>query len=219
MNETTSSIRVLITEDHPVTRLGLRGVVNAQTDMTVVGEAESSAELMNRLDDVWPDVLLLDFMLPDGDGFQVVRELSETRLPHTLIISMCEEEMYARRAFRLGALGYIMKNAPAEELVRAIRTVAEGELYASQAIKDRIFKMAINPTSHARDDALDTLSDREIEVLAHLGRREGNVQIAEMLGLNDRTIATYKVRLRDKLNCQTMEELEKEAVRLVTGES
>lgn len=218
MGNGSQKIRVIVTEDHPVTRLGLCGIVEANSNMEITGEAASGSELLALLDKEMPDVLLLDLMLPDTDGFQLLRQLKATqKLPHTLVISMCKEEIYAQRVFKLGALGYVMKNACAEEVVSALETVARGDVYASQVIKDKMFRLAICPNDEAHEKVLQSLSDREFEVLTYLGQHLGNRQIADILKINDRTIATYKVRLRDKLDCQSMEDLEAKAVALLNG--
>lgn len=216
----SDEVCVVITEDHPITRMGLCSLVSSTPGMKVVGEASSAKELASLLDNTRPDVLMLDLMLPDTNGFDLLRDLKDKdRLPPTLVVSMFQEDAYAKQVLKSGAMGYIMKDADGVEIINAIREVANGELYVSAEMKKKLLKLAVAPENCDEEDVFEKLSFREGEVLMKLGLNLKNHEIAEILGVSRKTVATYKARLRDKFNCETMEELEEKAVKLIRGPS
>ncbi|ACB77523.1 response regulator [Opitutus terrae] len=205
----TSALTVLVIDDHPATREGLRAAIDAQRDLRVVGEAATWQEARRLAAELRPDVMVLDLNLPDGNGWTLVEQLKAAdALPPTLVLSVCDEQLYARRLLRAGAGGYLMKDEPMETILRAIREVREGRIIASATITNSLLSEALGmredePPAEAHDGNLAELSDRELQIFALLGRGLRNKEIAARLRLSEKTVATYKVRLMSKLGVRT----------------
>lgn len=201
-------IRVLIADDHPLLRKGLREAVEAQRDMQVCGEAA-------RADDVLPlaargcDVLVLDLMMPGRGGLDVLADL-KAQHPHlpVIILTAASPEQFAQRALRAGAAGFLTKESAPTELVTAIRKVSEGGRYLSHAVAEQVAWQAQEPAAAVHH----TLSDRELEVMRRLAGGEGISEIAAHLALSPKTVSTYRARVLEKLNLHNNAELVKYAL-------
>ncbi len=202
-------IRVLIADDHAVLRAGLRMLLDAEPDIEVVGEARDGLEVLARVRDLAPDILLLDLAMPRMGGLEVLERIREAS-PRTrvLILTMHEEEEYLQKALRAGSAGYVLKRAAAEELLSAIRAVYHGGVYlhpehARQLVEDMVDRAA----RQREQEAGPPLSPREQEVLRLIALGYTNQQAAEALYLSVKTVETYRARLMAKLGLRTRAEL------------
>jgi two-component system, NarL family, response regulator NreC len=206
-----NKIKIVIADDHAVLRAGLRLMLNAEPDMEVVGEAANGIDAVKVAQLLKPDVLLLDISMPGLTGPAVARSVKSER-PETkvLVVSMHEDESYLREMLQAGADGYVPKKAADIELLAAIRSTYKGEHFIHSSLtKDLIpeFKPQSVP-----NDVINSLSRREREVLYLLAMGYTNQEMAERLMLSVKTVETYKIRLKDKLNLHGRSELVRFAV-------
>ena len=207
------SIGVLLVEDHPAMREGLRVAIDCQPGMRVVGEAGSWHEGFRLARELAPDVMMLDLNLPDGNGWRLLEQLRSLEvLPPTLVLSVCDEALYARRLLQAGARGYLMKDEPIGSVLHAIREIHAGRLVASRALSSELMAKALDLAEGTEPDDMSAtageLSDRELQVFALIAQRLSNKDIATCLSLSEKTVHTYKRRLMSKLGVRTTPELE-----------
>jgi len=197
--------RIFIVDDHILIREGLKKILSTESDLTIVGEAQSGNEALDKLDKCCCDVLLLDIALPDKNGLEVLKEM-KTRHPkvHVMILSLYPEERYALRAMKDGADGYITKNSATDELFLAIRTVIGGKKYVSPVVAQ---ELADHLQSDQKQPAHERLSDREFQVLLLIGSGQTVSQIADKLSLSLSTVNTYRTHILVKMNLKTNVEL------------
>ena len=205
-------VRVLICDDHPIFREGLKKTLGVHPDIRVVGEAGSAAELFELLAHTPCDVLVLDISLPDRNGLEVLGELraeggpprAGSTGPAVVVLSMHSEQQYAVRAIRAGASAYIEKASVPLELVNALRKAASGGVYVSPTQAEQL---ALEVSGRSAVPAQERLSERELQVLRLLGEGQGIKQIAHRLRLSPSTIATYRSRILVKLKLKSTAEL------------
>jgi len=204
-------IRVLIADDHPVVRRGLRQLLEEAGDIVVGGEAGSAAETLDQVRRNRWDVLVLDLDLPDRSGLEVMRDvkLVQENLP-ILFLTVASEDQFAIRALRAGAAGYMTKKTAPEELVGAIRKVVNGGRYVTAAVAERI---ALHLDKDVETPVHESLSDREYEVFQMLASGRTATQVAEALHLSVKTVSTYRSRVLEKMGLRTNAELTVYAVR------
>ncbi|PYS94332.1 MAG: DNA-binding response regulator [Acidobacteria bacterium] len=197
--------RILIIDDHEVVRDGVKRIFDEQPGPTFFGEASTAQEALKLARAQAWDVAILDLSLGGRSGLEVLKELKQTRprLP-VLILSMHSEEQYARRAFKAGAAGYITKDSPRTELVKAVNKVIAGGKYVSPALAEKLVVALGRGTDHPPHEAL---SDREFEVLRLIASGKTVSEIADLLSLSDKTISTYRARLLEKMGMKTSAEL------------
>ncbi len=199
------SIRVLIVDDHGVVRAGLRLLVDAEDDLEAVGEAGNARDAVFETRSLQPDVILLDVVMPDRSGLEVLPELLEEHSKaRVLVLSMQDDPRYVREAFAVGASGYVLKEAADAEVVTAIREVAKGGRYVHPELGARL--VAAEAEAERRADA-DPLSDREREVLRLLALGHTNQEIAQMLFISVRTAETHRAHIMQKLRLSSRAEL------------
>jgi DNA-binding NarL/FixJ family response regulator len=206
--------RVLIVDDHAVLREGLTLVINVQPDLMVCGEAANVSGGLQAVATVQPDIALVDLSLMGGSGLELVKDLKEQypSLP-TLVLSLHDESLYAERALRAGARGYIMKRAPIPSLLSAIRKILDGESYLSETMGSVVVRQTLgDPESTGNGDPLEKLSDRELEVFQLLGEGHGTREIAQQLGLSMKTVSCYRQNIQTKLHLKDAAALMQRAV-------
>jgi DNA-binding NarL/FixJ family response regulator len=197
--ERVKIIKVLLADDHILIRAGLKALLEEKSDIHVVDEASNGVEAVSSFIKHKPDVVILDISMPVMDGLETCKQLrkidSEAKI---LILSVYNEQQYATRALVSGASGYINKQASQEELYKAIRCVADGQFYLAEGNKDVILSKLLH--MKGQHDLIDTLSDRELQVLRLLSQGKGIKEIASYLGLSIKTIDNYRYRVMTKLN-------------------
>ena len=206
--------RILILDDHPLTRYGMARLIEQEPNLAVCGEAESAQSALAAVKDLKPRLVLADLTLPGGEGLEFIKDMRA--LPPevaVLVVSMHDETLYAERALRAGARGYIMKNEGGEKLVEAIGQVLQGKTYLSASMSGRV--MDVFSTRRRRTDGslLDKLTDREFEVFHLLGQGLTTHEIGERLRLSTKTVETHRIHVRQKLQIKTGPGLIKYAVR------
>lgn len=192
--------RILVSDDHPFLRLGLAMLLNRQADLCCCGEADSVPGTMKLVGELKPDLLLLDLFLGEGDGLELIKSL-RAQYPQTqiLVISQLDEAVYAERALRAGACGYVMKEQPPEEVLAAMRTVLGGELYVSRKLAAAMLRKTLQAKAEPRGNGVDSLTDRELQVFRSLGTGLSTREIAAELNLSFKTIETYRENIKHKL--------------------
>ncbi|HEX5109229.1 MAG TPA: response regulator transcription factor [Vicinamibacterales bacterium] len=202
-----SKTRILIVDDHPIVRLGIRQMLAAERDLEVCGEAESADAARQLIRSTRPDLAIVDLSLAQGSGLDLVRSLheSESTLP-VLVLSMHDEALFAERVIRAGARGYIMKREAITGLVGAIRQVLSGRIYVSEGMAQAILER-LGHEGRATDNPLASLTDREMAVFDLIGRGLNTAAIAEQLAVSIKTIETYRSNIKTKLNLKDATDL------------
>ncbi len=205
--------RILIVDDHPVLRDGLAQLINRQPGLKVCGVAESAGQALGLIQSLTPDLAIVDISLRDSDGIELMKEL-RSRFPQlwVLALSIHDETFFAERALRAGARGYVMKQEPTDKIMKAIRSVLNGEIYVSEKISTRMLHQVVNGSRDTCSSPLERLSDRELQVFRLIGRGYGTREIAQELRLSVKTIETYRAHIMEKLELRGASELVKCAV-------
>ena len=205
--------KVLVVDDHPIVREGMALLINRETDLTVCADAEESNAALEAIDNFRPDLAIVDISLPGRDGLELLKMIraKDPQMP-VLILSMHGESVYAERALRAGANGYIMKQEATDKVLVAIRRILNREIYVSEQIANRILRHMVGTPSPARRSPLDGLSDRELEVFRRMGEGQSTRQIADELHLSVKTIETHQARLKEKLSLRCARELVQYAI-------
>ncbi len=212
---------IVIVDDHPLMRKGLALALDSEVDLSVVGQMNSAEEAMDEIERLEPDLAIIDISLPGMSGMELVKHL-QARMPDVrpLVVSRHDESLYAERAIRAGARGYIMKLEAGDVIVKAVRHVMNGGIYVSDEINERLLlSMATGGREHITQSPLEVLSDRELEVFELTGRGIGTRDIAERLHLSVKTVESYRARIKKKLNLDSATELMQHAVQWVESES
>jgi DNA-binding NarL/FixJ family response regulator len=214
---TPSVTKVLIVDDHPVVREGLALRIARQPDMTVSGEAADINEALRLIGERQPDVAVVDIALKNGDGIDLVKRLkTRGELVRILVWSMFSEGLYAERALRAGAMGFVTKDMPTEEILEAIRRVGEDRVYVSPTMADRLLQRAVGGKETVKPSAIELLSDRELEAFRLTGQGLDTRQVAERMHVSPKTVETYQARIKDKLQLMNSRELFQRAVQWVS---
>ena len=205
--------RVLIVDDHPVFRHGITALINAEPDLVVCGEATSSPSALDAMRKLQPDIALLDISLPGTNGIELIKLMKAEypKLP-LLVLSMHDESLYALRALKAGALGYVMKAEALTHVLDALRKALKGEIYVSPRLSERLIFQAIQSNDGKGGSPVDSLSDRELEVLNLLGCGLGTKDIASQLHLSGKTIETHRAHIKEKLGCRDASEMVRFAI-------
>lgn len=200
--------RVLIVDDHPIVRQGLRRMIEPEPDLVVCGEVQTEREARSAIRALAPDVVIVDISLEQGDGLELVRDVhaQQPDLP-MLVLSMHDELIYAERLLAAGASGYIMKQAASDQLLIALRVVLSGGTYLSESLAGNLARDQGITNGSSSADPIDRLSNRELQVLSLIGRGMSSREAAESLGLSVKTVETHRQSLKRKLNLATNAQL------------
>jgi len=196
-------IKILLADDHELMRSGLRGMLEAQPDMEVVGEAGDGAEAVDQALALFPDIVVMDVRMPRMDGIQATARIQEmgAKAPHVLVLTTFDLDEYVFEALQAGAGGFMLKDAPPGQLAEAIRTVAAGEALLAPAVTKRMIEKFVSrpPADKAREERFGELTERELEVLTALTRGLSNAEIGGELFLSEATVKTHVTRILQKV--------------------
>jgi DNA-binding NarL/FixJ family response regulator len=211
--------RVYLIDDHPLVRESLTNLIHQQPDLEVCGEAGTAREALNGLAAAKADVAVVDLSLEDRSGLQLIKDLKLAQPDlAVLVLSMHEENLYAERALRAGARGYIMKREATKKVVLAIRSVREGKLYLSDRLAATLAEKFVAGTPAEPVTPETSLSDRELEVFRLMGRGYATRQIADALNVSAKTVQAFQARIKTKLNLSNATELLHHAIRWEEGQ-
>ena len=215
----TAKKTVLVVDDHPLMRQGLALLINQQQDMQVCGEAQEAQAAMHAIAQLRPDIMILDISLNGPDGLDILKNIRATNpdLP-VLILSMHDEAIYAERALRARANGYIMKQEATEKVLVAVRRILNGEVYLSERMSNKMLQQYIGGAPSMIQSRIASLSDRELEVFRLIGEGRGTREIAEELHLSIKTVETYQAHIKEKLALRSGRELIQHAIQWKIGE-
>jgi DNA-binding NarL/FixJ family response regulator len=211
-----SRTKILIVDDHPILRKGLSMVINQEPDLMVIGEAEDAQTGLEMIESLMPDLVIVDLSLPGVDGIELIKsiKLRYRDLP-ALVVSMHDESLFAERALRAGARGYIMKQEAVENMLIAIRRVLNGEIFVSDKVATKMLETLISGDAKTVRSPLDLLSNRELTVFRLIGQGFKTSQIADRLHLSVKTIESYRSHIKEKLKIDTGTDLMKYAIQWI----
>jgi DNA-binding NarL/FixJ family response regulator len=211
---------VLVVDDHPLMRQGLSLLINQQQDMQVCAEAEEAQAAMHALAQKMPDIVILDISLNGPDGLELLKSIrvSHPDLP-VLILSMHDEAIYAERALRARANGYIMKHEATEKVLVALRRILNGDIYLSDRMQNKMLHQFIDGAPSMIQSRIASLSDRELEVFRLIGEGRATREIADELHLSIKTVETYQAHIKEKLALRSGRELIQHAIQWKIGEN
>jgi DNA-binding NarL/FixJ family response regulator len=206
-------LRIFIVDDHPITRQGIRALANQQPNLEVCGEADQAATALDLIGRLKPDLAIVDIALKTTNGIELTKNIKahSPTLP-ILVVSMHDEVLYAERALRAGAMGYVMKQEVGEKIATAMEHLLRGEIYLSAKMKEKMLHRFVNKKRDGMVFAIDTLSDRELEVFHLIGNGYSTRQIAQRLNLSSKTIDSYREHLKLKLGLETGADLVRHAI-------
>ncbi len=204
--------RVFLVDDHPLVREWLTTLIDQREDLEVCGEAESAPEALAAIERLHPDAAVIDLTIESGSGIDLIKDLRRCCPKVAIVVlTMHDESLYAERALRAGARGYVMKRETTKKIIAAIRSVIEGKLYVSDEFKHSVAEKLFD--NSAGGSVVSQLSDRELEVFRMLGEGVETRRISVLLGLSMKTVQAYCARIKEKLNLTNATELLREAVR------
>ncbi|MBI1373111.1 MAG: response regulator [Phycisphaera sp.] len=213
---TQRRIRITIADDHAIVRQGLRHLIEDEGDIEICADVESPDEALDAIKQFNPDVAVMDLTFEGVSGFGALRDI-KTRHPnvHILVLSMHDEGYYAERCLRNGAAGYIMKQEAPDQIIKAIRKVARGQIYLSERMASRLLDTFLGRDADSMGSPVESLTDRELQVFELLGQGLGSRKVAERLHLSIKTIESHRANIMAKLKIADANELIKHAVRWV----
>ena len=206
--------KILILDDHPITRYGLTQLINHERDLVVCGEAASASDALAAMKSAPPDLALADITMPGRSGLEFIKDMQaqHSGVP-VLVMSMHDESIYAERVLRAGGRGYIMKNQGGEKLLEAIRQVLQGQVYVSKNVSAALLEAFTRQGAGGGEPTPSLLSDREFEVFQLIGQGLSTQQIGRRLNLSVKTVGTHRQHIKEKLEVRTASELMQQAVR------
>lgn len=204
---------MLVVDDHPIVRQGLTLLINQEADLTVCGVAEEMHSGLRAIQTDRPDIVILDISLTGPDGLETLKNI-RINSPHlpVLILSMHDESIYAERALRAGANGYIMKQEATEKVLVALRRILSGEIYVSDRISNNMLQHYVRGANLSEHSSLAELTNRELEVFRLIGDGHGTRQIADVLHLSVKTVESYQAHIKEKLSLRSARELVQHAI-------
>lgn len=213
-------ITILIVDDHPIVRQGLSELINNEEDLFVCGQAEDAHQAMAMIKTLKPQIAIVDISLKETSGIDLIKDI-KTSYPQTLILalSMHDETLYAERALRAGAQGYVMKTEATEKVVDALRKIKGGRIFVSEKMAGKLMQKLVGGGPDLGTSSIERLSDRELEVFSLIGHGFSTKQIGERLHLSIKTIETYRAHIKEKLNLSDASELLQYAIRWINSRS
>lgn len=202
--------RIAVIDDHAIFIQGLSLLIEAEKEFCVIGYATTSAAGEKLIDEQKPDLVIVDLNLGDEDGLDLIKKLSDTYPDiRLLVLSMLQERYYAERSLAAGARGYVMKEAAADTLINAMRTILNGKIWLSEDEQKRYIDSVFQSRAQtaSRKNPLETLSDRQLQIFRMMGKGHGTLEIAEKLSISKKTVDAHKEQLKKKLNCTSVQEL------------
>ena len=214
------SSKILIVDDHPIFRMGMKELINQEDDFTVCAVATDIAEAMQALADNAPDMAIIDVALAEENGLDLVQQIHAQQKDFPmLVLSMHDESVWAERAIRAGAKGYVMKKEASESVIAALRTLREGKIHVSPGMVSILLNKLQDDSTEEESAAEESLTEREAEVFRLLGEGFSTREIAEKMTLGIKTIGTYRDRIKQKLGLKNATELTRRAVLWVNNEN
>ncbi len=211
----TAKIRLVVADDHAILRAGLRMLINAQPDMEVVGEAQDGIEAVHAIQNVNPDVVILDVTMPKSGGLDAIKEIVlGSRSTRILLLTMHEEPAYLRTALAAGAAGYVLKKSVDADLLSAIRAVHKGRTYVDSELAEILVRDAFSKDGRNGSAANSVLSDRELQVLKLVAEGFSSREIAEQIYISTKTVETYRARFAEKLGLKSRAQIVRYALNL-----
>jgi DNA-binding NarL/FixJ family response regulator len=211
--------KIMLVEDHPVFRLGLRELINQEKDMMVCSEAEDRVKAWSEIQSLKPDLVILDISLKDGDGISLIKDIAKSyKTMPVLVVSMHDESIFAERSLIAGAKGYINKRETSVSIIEAIHCLLKGKVFVSDKIKEDILHHLVGGAASYDKLPMERLTDRELEVFQLIGRGCSTNEIALKLNLSAKTIGTYRERIKEKLHLKHSCELIRHALLCVENE-
>ncbi|HOE16230.1 MAG TPA: response regulator transcription factor [Syntrophorhabdaceae bacterium] len=208
--------KIFIVDDHPIVRKGLAQLINQEPDMVICGEAENAQSALELLKRIKPDLAIVDISLQGIDGIELIKKIKDRDVSFPmLVVSMHDEALFAERALKAGAKGYIMKQEAIEKMMEAIRKVINGEVYVSERVSATIVKKFIDGKAESGRSPVEVLSNRELEVFQLIGQGFGTRQIAQELNVSIKTVESYRANIKEKLNLRNAAELMRHAVHYI----
>lgn len=205
--------KIVIVEDHPIFRMGMKELINREHDLQVVGDAETVAGALEIIEKRRPDLVIADLSLKESNGIGLVKEIHRKyKKMSSLVLSMHDESLHAERCIIAGARGYIMKHEASESVVKAVRRIMSGNIYVSSSIMSTILNKFQNQPELVCQSPLKRLTDRELEIFQLIGRGLSSKKVAEQLFISIKTVGTYRERIKEKLGLKNSEELLRHAV-------
>ena len=206
--------KIIVVDDHPIVRQGLVQMISHEPDLEVCAEAEAAADALKAIAATGPDAAIVDLSLKGSSGLELLKDI-RVRYPKlpVLVLSVYDESMYAERALRAGARGYMMKEEAAEKVITAIRRILSGQIYLSESMASRFLHVFVDGRPEGGTSPAERLSDRELEVFQLIGQGFGNTDIARQLHLSPKTVETYRGHIKEKLNLSSSTELLQSAIR------
>ncbi len=207
-------IRLLIVDDHTLFRQTLRSYLTTIENIEVVGEAGDGMDAINKTMELKPDIVLMDFAMPNLNGIQATREI-RNRSPATkiLVLTMYETGQHVREILRAGASGYILKKSPAQELVSAIQAVIQNETFLCPSVAKQVLSGYLNQAEQIKEDSYDELTERELELVSLIAEGKKNKEIAELLSISIHTVQSHRLNLMKKLDIHDSGQLVRYAIR------
>ncbi len=201
-------VTLVLADDHPIVRHGLRMVLEAEGDFTILGEVDDGLKVLETVERLRPEILILDVMLPGENGLKIVPKVrGVSPKTQTIMLSVYSSEAYIIEALHNGAMGYVLKSASADLLVEAVRTVAAGRRYLSPPFSERALELYIQRTNTTSLDVYDTLTKREVEIFKWMAQGYKNAEISARLSISPRTVEVHRARIMQKLDISSPREL------------
>jgi DNA-binding NarL/FixJ family response regulator len=206
--------KILLVDDHPMMREGLRQIIGSEPDFVVCGEAEDAFQALELVGKLNPDLVLADITLPDKSGLELIKDIQAAHPKMAvLVISMHDETLYAERVLRAGGRGYVMKHEGGKKIMQAIRQVLSGQISVSEKMSAKILEIFSGRRTEAGSSPVENLTDREFEVFRHIGEGLSTKEIAEQMRISAKTVEVHRTNVKAKLDLKTMAELIRYAVR------